>query len=129
MHQPGWAHMGFDLAVGIGSIYLVIFILGLFIDPLRGLTNPVKIAKMRKDHRWAYWVSVVVLGQIVAVHYSKAYDWPHQVSIQTWIIAGCGVFAPALGLLRPWLDKMPKKPTKPSGLEDPYYMADRGKRP
>jgi|GEM_PF-5779711 len=129
MHQPGWAHMGFVAAVGIGSVYLVVFILGLFIDPLRGLTDPVKIAKMRKDRRWAEWVSFITLGQIVAVLYSQAFDWPHQVSPRTFIIAGCGVLTPALGFLRRWLDKMPKKPTKPRGPEDPYYVADRGKQP
>ena len=129
MHQPGYAHMGFVFAVGIASVYLVVFVLGLFIDPLRGLTDPVKIAKVKKDRRWAEWVSFIALGQIVAVIYSQAFDWPHQVSPRTFIIAGCGVLAPALGFLPGWLDKMPKKPKKPSGPEDPYYVADKGKRP
>ena len=128
MHQPGWAHMASELAVTFLGIYLVICLVGLFIDPLRGLTDPVKIAKLKKDRRWAEWVSIATLGQIVAVHYSHAFDWPHQVSVWTWIIAGCGIFAPMSGFLRRWLDKKPTKP-KPSRQEQqPYYTAGRTKR-
>jgi hypothetical protein len=128
MHQPGWTHIAFNLAVVFLSVYLITFILGLFIDPLRGLTNPVKIAKLKKDRRWTEWVFLVTSGQIVAVNYSHAFDWPHQVSLRTWIIACCGVLGPALGFLRRWLDRKPPKP-KPSEQEQPYYAADRAKRP